>query len=192
MSTNRLVEKEKVKTYASALLQGAVAQGGIAQAMSVRDQMDQIVAIMRENATLAETLKRPGYTPEERNALVKGTFAGVDATLVEVMAVMAERGDIDLLSQVANSFEEAIQVEFNVTIVDVTTAVELDDNLREIISQKTAKDLGTDVYLREHVDTSILGGIVMSANGNQIDASVTSRLEVARNVLKVSVDGGEC
>ena len=40
-----------------------------------------------------------------------------------------------------------------------------------------------DVYKRQ---------ILMSANGKRIDASVLSQLESARNVLKLSTDGGEC
>ena len=73
-----------------------------------------------------------------------------------------------------------------------TTGVELDDHLREVIVRKAEADLGTKVVLREHIDKSLLGGILMSANGKRIDASVLSQLENARNVLKLSTDGGEC
>ena len=53
--------------------------------------------------------------------------------------------------------------------------VELDDHLREVITKKAEADLGTNVVLREHIDKSLLGGILMSANGKRIDASVLSR-----------------
>ncbi|MBR2790654.1 MAG: ATP synthase F1 subunit delta [Eggerthellaceae bacterium] len=192
MPTNRLAEKEKVQTYAAVLLKGVLAEGGQAAAMAVRDQMDQVVRIVRANPALAEALKNPAYTAAQRNELVRGTFAECDPALVDVLAVMAERGEADLLGRVCSSFEDAIQRELNVTIVDVTTAIALDDHLREIITTKTAKDLGTQVVLREHIDKSILGGIIMSANGKQIDASVLSKLEAARSVLKSSADGGEC
>lgn len=192
MSTNRLAEKEKVVTYASVLLQGALAQGGLQKAMSVRDEADTIVRIMRQNPDLVEALKNTAYTAAERAGLVRGTFAGVDSLLTDVLAVMAERGDTDLLTRVCSAYEDAIQQELNVTIVDVTTAVELDNHLREIITNKTSADLGTKVVLREHVDKAMLGGIIMSANGKQIDASVLSKLEAARGVLKLSADGGEC
>lgn len=192
MKTNRLAEKERVQTYASVLLQGALAQGGLSQAVAVRDQLDEIIRIVRANPTLAEALRNTAYSPEDRNALVKGTFASANTVLADVLAVMAERGDADLLARVCSAFEDAIQQELDVTIVDVTTAVALDDNLRESITKKAAFDLGTNVVLREHVDASILGGIIMSANGKQIDASVASRLEAARSVLKLRVDGGEC
>ena len=190
MSTNRLAEKEKVQTYASVLLDGVLADGGQARAMAVSDRMDEIIRIMRANPELTEAMKNASYTPEERNALVRGTFEGVDPSLVDMLAVMAERGDADLLARVCSSFEDAIQRKLNVTIVDVTCAVELDDHLREVISKKAAADLGTDVILREHIDKSILGGIVMSAKGKRIDASVTHQLENARLVLS-SAPGGD-
>ena len=105
---------------------------------------------------------------------------------------MAEREDFALLSRVWASYGEQLERKLNVTVVDVTTVVELDDRLREVITKKAEADLGTNVVLREHIDKSLLGGILMSANGKRIDASVLSQLESARNVLKLSTDGGEC
>ena len=73
--------------------------------------------------------------------------------------------------------------------VDVTTAVELSDALRESISAKLAADLGKGVVLRETVDPSIIGGIVISTHGHRIDASLASQLENARLVLSAHTGG---
>jgi len=69
-------------------------------------------------------------------------------------------------------------------VVDVTTAVALDDHLREIITKKASTELGKNVVLNEHVDKSMLGGIIMSTKDERIDASLLSQIENARNVLK--------
>ena len=53
-------------------------------------------------------------------------------------------------------------------------------------------DLGKKAVLRERIDRSILGGIIMDVDGNYIDASMISQLNRARNVLKDTTDGGEC
>ena len=74
----------------------------------------------------------------------------------------------------------------------MTTVVALDDHLREVIRNKTQADLGKNVVLREHIDESLLGGLIMSVGGKRIDASVASQLENARTVLKHTTDGGEC
>ena len=97
-----------------------------------------------------------------------------------------------MFSRVLRSYEEQIEGKLNIAVVDVTTVVPLDDSLREVIKKKAEADLGSEVVLREHIDKSILGGIIMSANGKRIDASVLSQLESARSVLKLSTDGGEC
>jgi len=77
-------------------------------------------------------------------------------------------------------------------VVDVTTAVPLDDGLRQLITEKAEADLGRRAVLRERIDASILGGIIMDVDGNYIDASMISQLNRARNVLKDTTDGGEC
>ena len=192
MPTNRHVQREKVATYASVLLEGAYVAGGQDAVLEVRDQAERIVRIVRSNMDLSDALEDSSYTPEQRGQLVRNLFASSNPVLVDVLAVMAEREDFALLSRVWASYGEQLERKLNVTVVDVTTVVELDDHLREVITKKAEADLGTNVVLREHIDKSLLGGILMSANGKRIDASVLSQLESARNVLKLSTDGGEC
>ena len=166
--------------------------GGQDAVLEVRDQAERILRIARSNMDLSDALEDSSYTPEQRGQLVRNLFASSNPVLVDVLAVMAEREDFALLSRVWASYGEQLERKLNVTVVDVTTVVELDDHLREVITKKAEADLGTNVVLREHIDKSLLGGILMSANGKRIDASVLSQLESARNVLKLSTDGGEC
>ena len=192
MPTSRHVLREKVAAYASALLDGAYEAGGQNAVLEVRDQAERVMRAARSNMDLSSALEDSSYTPEQRGQLVRNLFASSNPVLVDVLAVMAERGDFALLSRVWASYGEQLERKLNVTVVDVTTVVELDDHLREVITKKAEADLGTNVVLREHIDKSLLGGILMSANGKRIDASVLSQLENARNVLKLSTDGGEC
>ena len=75
--------------------------------------------------------------------------------------------------------------------MDVTTAVPLDDHLRDVISKKLSADLGHGVRLNESVDASILGGFIISTHGKRMDASVKTQLNHARQVLKTASTGGE-
>ncbi|MGN0301612.1 MAG: F0F1 ATP synthase subunit delta, partial [Anaerotardibacter sp.] len=79
----------------------------------------------------------------------------------------------------------------NFNVIDVTTVVDLDDNLRSVITKKAETDLGRDCVLVEHIDTNIMGGVIMSTKDRYVDASVRSQLDRARIVLKEK-DGGEC
>ena len=120
-------------------------------------------------------------------------FAQCNPVLAEVLGVMAERCEVNLITRVAAAYEEQLGSKLNLSVVDVTTVVPLDDHLREVITKKAETELGMKVVLNEHVDKSLLGGIIMSANGRRIDASMRFQLDNARTVLRqATVDGGEC
>lgn len=194
MPTNRLIVKQEVATYASVLLDGAHDEGGQDAVLKVRDQLEHVAKFMRTSVDLGNILGDKGYTPDQHRSLVVNMFTelGFNPVLVGVLSVMAERGDFNLIGRVWESYAGQLESKLDINVVDVTTAVSLDEGLRQVIKQKTESDLGTKVVLREHVDKSILGGIIMSAQGKRIDASLASQLEGARNVLKLSTDGGEC
>ena len=162
MPTNRLLVKEEVATYSGMLLDAAYNAGGQERVLEVRDQLEQVLAIYRGNADLRDALSNPALSA------------------------------LGQLSQVANAYRDASEEKLGVCVVDVTTVVELDDELRKVITEKLSQDLGKNVVLREHIDKSILGGIIMSTHGKRIDASVASQLERTRNVLTETNDGGEC
>ena len=160
--------------------------------LSQREQAEKIVSVMRTNVDLSGALEDAAYTPEQRAQIARAAFAQCNPAFTEVLAVMAERGEIKLLPQVRASYENQVETKLNLCILDVTTVVELDDHLRDIIKQKAESELGMKVVLRERIDKSILGGIIMSAGDKRIDASVASQLNNARIVLKKKTDGGEC
>lgn len=192
MATNRLVVKEEVAVFASVLFDAAHEAGGQEAVLDVREQMGEIIRLMRADLELAVSLSSADYTAEQRKGLVEAVFADCHPALREVLAVMAERGQADLLPRVYADYCELLSAKLNLVVVDVVTAVPLDDGLRQLITEKAEADLGKKAVLRERIDKSILGGIIMSVDGNYIDASMISQLNRARNVLKDTTDGGEC
>ena len=190
MATNRLVEKGKVQIYASTLFDATFEAGGQDAVAEVRNQAAELLKVIYSDMDLTYALSNPDYTPEQRHDLAKNVFASLNPQLNEVIAVMAQNGDAELLSRVYHAYEQVMEDKLNLCVVDVVTAVPLDDNLRNLIKQKTEADLGCKAVLNESIDKSILGGIIMSVNGMRIDASVISQLNKARHTLKQN-DGGE-
>ena len=192
MATNRLVVKEEVAVFASVLFDSANGAGGQEAVLQVREQMAEVIRLMRSDLDLTMALSNPDFIPEARRALVENVFAECHLAFREVLAVMAERGQADLLPRVNDEFRALVGERLGICVVDVTTAVPLDDGLRQLITEKAEADLGKKAVLRERIDKSILGGIIMDVDGNYIDASMISQLNRARNVLKDTTDGGEC
>lgn len=111
--------------------------------------------------------------------------------VLETLAAMQREDDLDLVAQVAKQYKEYLDAEDKTVSVTVTTAVPLDDDLREKVRAKAEADLKAPVYLVERVDPSIIGGIMLEARGKRHDASVRAQLANIRKTLSTSFIGGE-
>lgn len=129
----------------------------------------------RANADLVEWQHARKFSPE----------------VLETLAAMQREDDLDLVSQVAKQYKEYLDAEDKTVSVTVTTAVPLDDGLREKVRAKAEADLKAPVYLVERVDPSIIGGIMLEARGKRYDASVRAQLANIRKTLSSSFIGGE-
>lgn len=188
MPTNRVLDKQSVATYAACLLEAAQEAGRVFE--DVEEMRDAYTAV-NKSSQMREFLQDAKVPAENKSALVREAFAGLAPEVVSVLAVMAGRGDVRLLGRVVTEFGEVAEEATGTVVVDVTTAVALDDHLREVIKQKLSADLGRNVRLNESVDKSIVGGIIMSTHGKRMDASVKTQLTHARAVLSNVSTGGE-
>ena len=111
--------------------------------------------------------------------------------VLETLAAMQREDDLDLVAQVAKQYKEYLDAEDKAVSVTVTTAVPMDDDLREKVRAKAEADLKAPVYLVERVDPSIIGGIMLEARGKRHDASVRAQLANIRKTLSSSFIGGE-
>lgn len=188
MPKNRLLVKREVETYAQVLLDQAREQGNV---LEVSEQLAQIRNVILTHPGLRDALRDGSMDPQVRENILSEIFAGFDPAVLKVIAVMADRRDIGLYHRFVDQFDELAEEALGTVFIDVTTVVELDDALRETIKKKFAAQFGKDVALREHIDPSILGGIVLSAHGNRIDASVATQLDTVREALSTTRSGGE-
>ena len=111
--------------------------------------------------------------------------------VLETLAAMQREDDLDLVAEVAKHYKELLDAQDRTVSVAVTTAVPMDDELREKVRAKAEKDLNAPVYLVERVDPAIIGGIMLEVRGKRYDASVRAQLANIRKTLSSSFIGGE-
>lgn len=188
MPKDRALIKREITTYAEVLLEAAKAKDNI---LEVAGQLKEVQATLLEHPNLREALADETLPQDAYLTILEGVFQGFDESLIKTLAVMAERRELGLLHRFVNEFELHLEDALGVVIVDVSTVIELTDDMREAIKSKYAAEFGKDVMLREHIDPSIIGGIVLGAHGKRIDASVATQLERTRVALSSVKTGGE-
>lgn len=184
MKTDRLITNGKIAAYSEALVDNVAKEGGREALIEVRSEIRWIIRYMRSKPEFIEAIGDDSYTEEQEFQLIQAVFKGFNPVLLDVVGVMAGRRDMQLLPRVFHAFDQRLNDNYDLVAVDVTTAVELDDHLRDVIRDKVKQDLGKEAIINERVDKDMLGGIVLSAQGKRIDASVRSQLDKARVTLK--------
>lgn len=111
--------------------------------------------------------------------------------VLETITAMQGEDDFDLLDKVYSEYKGLLDKSDDTVSVYVTTAVPMDDEMRERVREKCRKDFDAPVYLVEHVDPSILGGIILEAKGHRRDASVKAQLINVRKKLSSANMGGD-
>lgn len=180
MTTDATQIRAKAQVYAEVLLAGAQAADRV---FAVAGEFDELLAVVRGSIELRSALTDKAVPAESKKAIVAGVFAGFAPELISVFSVMVEREDLAALTRAHDRYAVLAEEALGAVIIDVTTVVPLDDTLRAQIVNKYSAQLGTGVLLREHTDSSLIGGIILSTHGKRIDASVLSQLESARHVL---------
>lgn len=189
MPNKRLLEKAQVDVYASVLLD---ATQNAQEAFGLYAGLKEAMTAIRTHAKLNEALSVAGLSVEARINLVRELFTELEPVVVDVVAVMVERGDIGLIGRVTDQFLVDAQERYASVFAQVKTVVSLDDHLRKLITNKLKEQFGKEIVLDEVIDPQILGGIVISANGKRLDASLATQLLHARTVLSSNVSrGGE-
>ena len=180
MKTNATQMRAKAQVYAEVLLEAAMASD---QVFPLTGEYEELLTAVRGSFDLRNALSDVALPLETKKGIIAEVFTGFAPELLAVLEVMVDRDDLAVLARAYEAYVMLAEKALNAVILDVTTVVPLDDALREQIVGKYSAQLGCGVLLREHIDASLIGGIVLSIHGKRIDASVASQLENARHVL---------
>lgn len=180
---------ELVDTYARVLFDLAA----LAESVDAADEgLRSVVKAVRGNIDLREALTGTSVPSAKKRDILRDIFGGdVTPEVLAVVTLMVDRGMVDRLGAMADAFSAIAEKERGIVVAEVTTAVPLTDDLRSKLADKLSAALGRAVSLRESVDESLLGGIVIRVAGRVLDGSVNSQLRDLRQALLTARQGGE-
>ena len=97
---------------------------------------------------------------------------------------LVKKGNFKLLDKISAEYERCIDEAAGTQLVEVTSAMPLDEKTKTEIKDKLKKSLGVKkVNLNETVDPTLLSGLTLSWNDQFIDGSLRSRLDQLKKHL---------
>lgn len=179
------VSQSVASIYASALLDLAGTAGSVED---VRQETDELVALIAEQPDLAKLLTSRVLSKDERRGSIERIFSGrVNDLLYRFIQVVNSKGRLAELADILTTFAKLVDKRAGIMEVDAFVAAELDAETAQRIAADLSQTLGGNVILHQHVDASLLGGMKLRIGDRLIDASVVTQL---RKMKKQIVEAG--
>jgi F-type H+-transporting ATPase subunit delta len=135
---------------------------------------------------LRNVLRNPQVDPKTKADLLEELVGGADVLVRNFLRLVAEKGRIGDVEEIAREFERLMAKEERRLAVELTTAYELSDDEATAILGQIEQASGRKVDATRKVDPSLIGGFVLQAGSMRVDASVRGRLNRLRQELVTS------
>lgn len=170
--------------YAKALFDLALETGKVED---IKKDLDLIKGTRHKELELL--LMSPVVPGEKKVAVFQAVFSShVQALTVSFFKLIFEKGRSVAIQDIIEAFIGKYRDMKGIKVAEVTTAVELSAESKAVITrhlENSAILKGKQIELREKVDPSIIGGMVVQVDDQLFDASVKNDLQyIKRQFIK--------
>ena len=169
--------EELARVYSEALFAAAKEQGKIDL---VRDQLGQLADVLEKRKELNVFFFSPLFSTREKKEGIEKVLSGADEIFVNFLRVLIDNHRMPVIFRIRRQYEALWQEENRLLPVEVTSAVELDEQTVRLIQERVEQQTGRRVELTRRVDDGILGGLVVQVSNMILDASIRNQLERLR------------
>lgn len=165
--------------YAKSLLDLAVEQNQLDATLADIKLLDEVCNQSRE---FVSVLRSPIIKAEKKRAIIDAVLANKLATLTNAfVTLLVNKGREANLPEIAKAFISQYKEMKSIKTVKLTTAVPVNDAVKQKILQRATATLGdSQVELIEAVNPDIIGGFVLEMDDKLFDASIRRDLNDVR------------
>jgi len=142
----------------------------------LREQLGQFADALEGDRELAIFYFSPYFSSAEKKDGLHRMLDGAHEALMNFLELLVENHRMPVIFRIRREYDTLWERENEQLPVQVTSAIELDQDTVEEIGKRIGERTGQHVELRTRVDPEILGGIVVQVGNSILDASIRSRL----------------
>jgi F-type H+-transporting ATPase subunit delta len=169
--------EEIAQVYARSLFAVAQEQDKLDE---IKEQLAGFSEALEESRDLSLFFFSPYFSTQEKKDGLDKAIEDADETFRNFLAVLLDNHRMPVIHRVRRNYDQLWAEEHKLLPVDVTTAIELDEDVVKRIGDRVGEQTGKEIELNAHVDPDIIGGIVLRVGNSVLDASIRNRLDQLR------------
>jgi F-type H+-transporting ATPase subunit delta len=172
--------EELARVYSEALF-GAAAKAG--KLDLIREQLGTLADALAGQRELHLFFFSPLFSTREKKDGLERMLVGADEIFINFLRVLIDNHRMPVVFRIRKQYDALWREERRLLPVEVTSAVELDDEIAHQIQERIEQQTGRSVELTRRVDDDILGGLVVRVSNMVLDASIRNQLERLRRLV---------
>jgi len=157
-------------------------QKGIVE--EIKESLVSLSRLAEESQELREFIHNPRAGKKEKKRVLLEILEGGHPLFLNFVCLLVDRGREGVLLFAGDEFSNLLRQSENVLMAHVETVHDFDDAFRADLKARLGSLTGKTIELVEKKNEELLGGIRVIFGSKMIDASVKSRLESMRRILK--------
>ena len=176
MSVERIAE-----TYSSAIFELGQESGLLPQ---FDTDLSYVQDLFSTHEELRQILINPMLEVAGKKKILQQIFGSeVHPLIMNFLNVMVDRRRSPYIMETARAYVKRSRESRGILEAKVTVIEPLSEAMREKVLRKLQEITGKECVIEEHVDPSILGGMVIQVGDTRIDGSMARRLEELKKII---------
>jgi F-type H+-transporting ATPase subunit delta len=147
---------------------------------TVREQLGEFADVLADDRELSVFFFSPYFSTQEKKDGLARVLVDADEVVVNFLDLLIEKHRMPVVFRIRRVYDRMWERENKVLPVEITSAVELDEQTVKGIGDRIGQQTGQRVELTARVSPDILGGVVLRVGNQILDASIRNRLERLR------------
>jgi F-type H+-transporting ATPase subunit delta len=168
------------RRYAKALFNASVSQKS---QDTVERELEKVENTFDRDQRLYQIWASPRLFPETKKSFFKKIFPECSALVFRFMCILIDKKRENILLPCIREYRSMLLDFYNRVFVEIKTAVpiseEIQTQLKEVLSQKLAKQVGLILTL----DPSLIGGMAIRVGDRVLDGSLKTKLQELKEEL---------
>lgn len=173
------------RRHAQAVFELAMEKGELA-----KWQADlEVIAVALKDPQLAVLLENPKLRFSEKEEMLQNILSSVGPLALNLAKMLVAKNRLGIVDGLIEEFNNMLNKHFGKETAEITTAIPLSDEGKEMVRGKLAGVTGKDLVVTAEVDPEIMGGVVARVGDKLIDGSVRTRLkELRKDLLEAGLE----
>lgn len=166
--------------YAKALLEMTVEQNAVD---AVLVDMEKISNVANSSRAFVVFLNSPVVKTDKKLTIINKLFPELNPLSSAFISLLTMNGRAPILHYISASYVSLVEQHRGLVSAKITSAIALDDASRKKILEKLSFMFPEKLKLTENIDSSLIGGFIVTIGDKQIDSSVSKKFKDLRQKL---------